>query len=91
MTTPNPGSRAAIELGCTCPMMDNHYGRGYHGIAGEFVYTFGCPIHCPGDDVEFSVVPSDGSIANNGFTTIHIVPISQKQVRDWQDLPVWML
>ena len=26
---PNPGSFAAYKLGCQCPFMDNHYGRGY--------------------------------------------------------------
>jgi hypothetical protein len=25
---PNPGSGEAVELGCTCPVIDNHYGEG---------------------------------------------------------------
>jgi len=47
---PNPGSRAASELGCTCPVMDNAYG---HGIPGSeeaengphFYISAGCPVH----------------------------------------------
>lgn len=42
---PNPGSREAIDAGCTCPVMDNGYGRGYMGMDGVFVYTMECPIH----------------------------------------------
>lgn len=49
--TPKPGSDAAFYQGCTCPRMDNAYGRGYMGGVkdrnGEtiFVYTDGCPVH----------------------------------------------
>lgn len=43
--TPNPGSDAAIALGCTCPRMDNGRGRGYMGVAGLFVYLAACPVH----------------------------------------------
>lgn len=49
---PNPGSREAAALGCTCPRMDNAHGRGWMGgvkdpETGEtiFVYTVGCPVH----------------------------------------------
>ena len=48
---PNPGSSEAIDLGCTCPVIDNARGRGYMGGAkGKdgrtvFVYTEGCPVH----------------------------------------------
>ncbi len=48
----NPGSKAAIDLGCTCPVMDNHYGKGIpmrHPENGEMQRTFwvdgSCPIH----------------------------------------------
>ncbi len=27
-TTPNPGSEEAVALGCSCPIIDNHYGKG---------------------------------------------------------------
>ena len=43
--TPNPGSDAAIAIGCTCPRMDNGRGRGYMGVAGLFVYSADCPVH----------------------------------------------
>ena len=44
---PNPGSPEAIAKGCTCPVIDNGYGKGRGGngeclgwwIAGD------CPIH----------------------------------------------
>jgi hypothetical protein len=43
---PNPGSKEAIELGCTCPVMDNCNGKGFK-LKGEtcFWYTGGCPVH----------------------------------------------
>ena len=44
---PNPGSQEAISRGCTCPVIDNHYGRGYYGQPGVFVYVEGCPLHSP--------------------------------------------
>lgn len=45
-TTPNPGSQAAIDKGCTCPVIDNHYGRGFT-LNGETVFWINenCPIH----------------------------------------------
>lgn len=43
--TPAPGSDAARELGCTCPVMDNCRGKGYMGGAGVFVRRADCPIH----------------------------------------------
>ncbi|MCD1645291.1 hypothetical protein [Aurantimonas coralicida] len=50
---PNPGSKAAIDAGCTCPVLDNGHGKGYMGGAkdpdtGEtiFVYSGGCKLHC---------------------------------------------
>lgn len=42
---PNPGSDAAIALGCTCPVLDNSHGKGHYGQTGIFVYTIGCPVH----------------------------------------------
>ena len=49
--TPLPGSQAAIDLGCTCPILDNHYGRGAGIVDGlvVFVYTQGCKLH----DIEY--------------------------------------
>ena len=50
---PNPGSKEAIEKGCSCAVMDNGHGKGYlGGLKDEdgniiFVTTYGCPVHCP--------------------------------------------
>lgn len=49
---PNPGSAEAVQLGCTCPVIDNGHGRGYLGGMKRadgstvFVYSDGCPVHC---------------------------------------------
>lgn len=48
---PNPGSSEAIDLGCTCPVIDNARGKGYMGGArgkdgrAVFVYAMDCPVH----------------------------------------------
>jgi hypothetical protein len=42
---PNPGSEKARNKGCTCPVIDNHYGRGYCGDGEMFIYNMDCPIH----------------------------------------------
>ncbi len=42
---PHPGSKEAVDLGCTCPVMDNHYGRGYQGVEGIYVYNQDCNLH----------------------------------------------
>ena len=42
---PDPATEEAIEMGCTCPVMDNNYGKGYMGMEGVFVFNMGCPIH----------------------------------------------
>jgi len=44
---PNPGSDEAIMMGCTCAVIDNAHGIGYHGIPGQWIYTEGCPLHWP--------------------------------------------
>ena len=38
-----PGSEEAIELGCLCPVLDNHHGAGTPN--GLFWISAGCPIH----------------------------------------------
>ena len=47
MTTPNPGSDAAIKMGCTCPVLDNAHGRGVMGDGEKHGYwiTRSCPLH----------------------------------------------
>lgn len=45
--TPNPGSGEALDLGCTCAVMDNHYGRGFPGPDGKMCFWVSgdCPVH----------------------------------------------
>ena len=43
--TPSPGSEEAQDLGCTCPVMDNEYGKGYMGMKDTFVYSSTCSLH----------------------------------------------
>ncbi|GEB79738.1 hypothetical protein DDE01_11530 [Desulfovibrio desulfuricans] len=51
MSAPNPGSEEAVSRGCTCPVMDNSYGRGYMGGVKDasgntvFVVNEECPVH----------------------------------------------
>jgi len=40
-STPNPGSFEAWRLGCTCPRLDNDFGRG----PGPFWQHDDCPLH----------------------------------------------
>ena len=48
---PNPGSAAAEQLGCKCPVMDNHHGDGIVGGFGGtpdnpvFWQTDACEVH----------------------------------------------
>lgn len=48
---PNPGSPAARELGCRCPILDNAHGKGYLGGMTDsegnliFVISAVCPLH----------------------------------------------
>ena len=49
MTTPNPGSKAAVEQGCTCPVYDNAHGlgSGYLDDVGKPVFWINtqCVLH----------------------------------------------
>ena len=40
---PNPGSPAAIKMGCTCPVLDNGHGEGIG--SGLFWMNMKCPVH----------------------------------------------
>lgn len=48
---PNPGSRAAQDQGCNCPVLDNAYGQGYLGGVKDkdgnimFVINVTCSVH----------------------------------------------
>jgi hypothetical protein len=51
MTKPNPGTKEAIEAGCTCPVMDNNYGKGIPiktkdgTIQTAYWMEDNCPLH----------------------------------------------
>lgn len=43
---PNPGTQAALDLGCKCPVLDNRDAGGY-----LFYYSAACELHCPGGEL----------------------------------------
>lgn len=49
LSTPPPGSPAAIAQGCTCPRMDNRNGRGAYTDRDTgkpmYWYASGCSVH----------------------------------------------
>ena len=72
----NPGSKEAIEAGCTCPVLDNGRGRGYYGQPGVFVYTVGCPVHTARfvPDPNFPSHDLSGKVEVASITTDRTVP-----------------
>lgn len=42
---PDPGSQAAVDLGCRCPVFANRRGLGLEGRDGLFEIVIGCPVH----------------------------------------------
>lgn len=44
-----PGSPAAIEGGCTCPVEDNNHGKGAHREGGlpHYIIAQDCRLHWP--------------------------------------------
>ena len=55
---PNPGSREALDRGCTCPVADNEHGRGIPWPREDgldpvahpsFWVSVNCPLHARGD------------------------------------------
>ncbi len=47
----NPGSDEAVKKGCTCPRIDNHYGKGIPSRDGDaqFWINGDCPLHAGGE------------------------------------------
>lgn len=41
----NPGSHDAVKAGCTCPVIDNHYGKGRREDYKEYLVNDTCPLH----------------------------------------------
>ena len=44
LSTPNPGSKAALAAGCRCPVLDNHHGEGF-GDPPKFWISGDCQLH----------------------------------------------
>lgn len=50
-TAVNPGSKEALAIGCTCPVVDNGHGKGIYGGLlfddgkPKFWIAGNCPIH----------------------------------------------
>lgn len=42
---PPPGSAEAIQIGCSCSVLDNARGRGFNGRKGVYVITDDCKVH----------------------------------------------
>jgi len=44
---PKPGTVEARSAGCTCPVIDNHYGRGWGGDGERYgwIMQADCPLH----------------------------------------------
>lgn len=58
-----PGSRIASEVGCTCPVLDNCYGKGFRtDESGQPIYWMSlvCPIHGEKKDVDSAATSSPG-------------------------------
>lgn len=60
--TPTPGSRAALALGCTCPVLDNAHGHGAYTDsygAVQFWTRADCPLHGSGWRAELDAMWPD--------------------------------
>ncbi len=44
-TQPNPGSVAARERGCSCPVLDNNFGNSPPLPDGAWYILMTCPLH----------------------------------------------
>jgi hypothetical protein len=42
---PAPGSDAALDQGCICPVLDNAHGGGLLNLGRDWWVTEGCPLH----------------------------------------------
>jgi hypothetical protein len=70
----NPGSEEAVLRGCSCPVMDNHYGRGYGG--GGFVYNMTCVLHGARKQCKLGIADKHECHADRPDCEIEIVPRS---------------
>lgn len=74
--TPNPGSREALDQGCTCPVLDNWHGSDELGRIRGFVTVVGCPLHHLMDDgapaCEHEVRCMCGNFADNRNCALYL-------------------
>ena len=51
--TPNPGSEAALALGCRCAVVDNNHGKSAPWPPDGFWINSACPLHAlPGQHAD---------------------------------------
>jgi hypothetical protein len=47
---PNPGCDRALDMGCTCAVLDNNRGLRAPMPPDQWWITVGCPVHNPSDE-----------------------------------------
>lgn len=52
MSIPRPGSEEATNIGCRCPVVDNHHGAGYRGGGHGYLYASQCTVHRLGERMD---------------------------------------
>lgn len=75
--TPNPGSTAAITQGCTCPVIDNEYGRGFHftpGCTPIFTTVPDCSVHHSQRKVIVAALVGLSCLLTTAVLTIFLLP-----------------
>lgn len=50
-----PGSDAALDAGCRCPVLDNGHGRGFPGKGGKTDYWINPTCELPGHGVPLKI------------------------------------
>lgn len=62
---PNPGSAEARAIGCICPVIDNHHGRGRGGDGARYGWYMraDCWLHKPLEPVTVELADEEGSHA----------------------------
>lgn len=58
---PTPGSAEARAIGCTCPVIDNHHGRGMPYPDGPRFWVSGnCSVHKSPERVTLRLIGREG-------------------------------
>jgi hypothetical protein len=45
LEVPKPGSPEAVDMGCSCPIMDNAHGLGRFGLGKDWWINSECKLH----------------------------------------------